>query len=64
MIKKLLGILLLGLMFSFNVLAGERKVVESNETEAWKVDDNFVVPECPKHMLQDYMQVLTKVIKL
>ena len=46
MIKKLLGILLLGLMFSFNVLAGERKVVESNETEAWKVDDKFVVPEC------------------
>ena len=46
MIKKLLGILLLGLMFSFNVLAGESKVLESNETEAWKVDDNFVVPEC------------------
>ena len=44
--KKFLGIIVLGLMFSFNVLAGEREVLESNETEAWKVDDKFVVPEC------------------
>ena len=44
--KKLLSIVILASFFSFNVLAGERKVVESNETEAWKVDDKFVVPEC------------------
>ena len=44
--NKFLGIIVLGLLFSFNVLAGEREVLESNETEAWKVDDKFVVPEC------------------
>ena len=44
--KKFLGIIVLGLLLSFNVLAGERKVLESNETEAWKVDGKFIVPEC------------------
>ena len=38
--------MVLGFLLSFNALAGERKVLESNETEAWKVDDKFVVPEC------------------
>ena len=44
--KKLLSIVILASFFSFNVLGGEREVLESNETEAWKVDDKFVVPEC------------------
>ena len=44
--NKLLGIIVLGLLFSFNVLAGEREVLKSNETEAWKVDGKFIVPEC------------------
>ena len=38
--------MVLGLLFSFNVLAGEREVLKSNETEAWKVDGKFIVPEC------------------
>ena len=44
--NKFLGIIVLGLLFSFNVLAGERKVLKSNETEAWGVDGKFIVPEC------------------
>ena len=44
--KKLLAIIVLGLLFSGNAYSGERKVLESNPQDAWKVDDKFIIPEC------------------
>ena len=49
--KKLLGILVLGLL-SYNVVfsAEIRTVEKSNVDEAWKVDDKFIKPECFDHI--------------
>ena len=44
--KKLLAIIVLGLLLSGNAYSGERKVTESNAQDAWKVDGKFIVPEC------------------
>ena len=47
--KKLLGILVLGLLWcnlSFAEDVSKRKVLKSNIDIAWKVDDKFIIPDC------------------
>jgi len=44
--KKLLSIILLGLLLSFNIHVEAREVLESKKIEAWEVDGKFIVPEC------------------
>ena len=44
--KKLLAIIVLGLLLSGNAYSGERKVTGSSPQDAWKVDGKSIVPEC------------------
>jgi hypothetical protein len=54
--KKLLGILVLGLLLSGNAYAEiKRKVLESNPDKAWNVEGNFIEPECFENNLMEWM---------
>ena len=44
--KKILSIIILSLLLGGNAYSAERKVLESNAQDAWKVDGKFIVPEC------------------
>ena len=45
--KKLLAIVVLGLLFSGNAYADETRTVEESDINvAWKVDGKFIIPEC------------------
>ena len=54
--KKLLGIIVLGLLLSGNAYAEiKRKVLESNPDKAWNVEGNFIEPECFENNLMEWM---------
>ena len=54
--KKLLGIVVLGLLLSGNAYAEiKRKVLESNPDKAWNVEGNFIEPECFENNLMEWM---------
>ena len=54
--KKLLGLIVLGLLLSGNVYAEiKRKVLESNPDKAWNVEGNFIEPECFENNLMEWM---------
>ena len=54
--KKLLGIIVLGLLLSGNAFAEiKRKVLESNPDKAWNVEGNFIEPECFENNLMEWM---------
>ena len=54
--KKLLGIVVLGLLLSGNVNAEiKRKVLESDINNAWNIDGKFIKPECFENNLMEWM---------
>ena len=54
--KKILGIMVLGLLLSGNAYAEiKRKVLESNPDKAWSVEGNFIKPECLENNLMEWM---------
>jgi hypothetical protein len=48
--KKLLGIMVLGLLLNGNAYAETRTVEESNVNHAWEVDGKFIKAECFDHI--------------
>ena len=54
--KKILGIVVLGLFLSGNVNAEiKRKVLESDINNAWNIDGKFIKPECFENNLMEWM---------
>ena len=54
--KKILGIVVLGLLLSGNVNAEiKRKVLESDINNAWNIDGKFIKPECFENNLMEWM---------
>ena len=54
--KKLLAIIVLGLLFSGSANAEiKRKVLESDINNAWNIDGKFIKPECLDNNLREWM---------
>ena len=54
--KKLLAIIVLGLLFSGSANAEiKRKVLESDINNAWNIDGKFIKPECFENNLMEWM---------
>ena len=54
--KKILGVIVLGLLLSGNTNAEiKRKVLESDINNAWNIDGKFIKPECFENNLMEWM---------
>ena len=54
--KKILGVIVLGLLLSGNTNAEiKRKVLESDIINAWNIDGKFIKPECFENNLMEWM---------